>query len=394
MRVVFCGGGTGGHVYPALTVAAALKRVVDGPLELLYIGVRGKIDRELVTREGIPFASVTAGPLRTPTPFGTVAGGFKLLAGIAQSYRLLRRFCPDVVFATGGYGSVGVGLAARLRKLPLLLFEPGPEAGLAVRLLAKYADRIAVTIPPALALMPAARTTMPGYPVRPSFFDRDRAAARARFGLDPSLPVLLVSGASSGSTMLNDAAIELAPSYLRKGQLLHLTGANDDARVQSVRATFPETQAFRWHSRAYLHGDEMADALAAADLAIMRAGASTLGELPAARLPAILVPGEYEGWAQTPNAAYMEQEGAAVLLPQSRLRELPSLVDALLSDPPRLEAMRDKLAALSRPNAAEDLVNLVIEMARAGTNDTKPSPSGERGLGEGASDRPTTEVSP
>src|SRR5436190_3895692 len=202
MNVVCCGGGTGGHVYPALTVASALKRAVEGPLDLLYIGVRGKIDAELVAREGIPFASVTAGPLRTPTPFGTAAGGLKLLAGIVQSYFLLRRFRPDVVFATGGYGSVGVGLAARLRRLPLLLFEPGPEAGLAVRLLAKYADRIAVTIPPAQAMMPAAKTTMPGYPVRPAFFNRVRNDARAHIGMLERLPVLLVSGASSGSTTL------------------------------------------------------------------------------------------------------------------------------------------------------------------------------------------------
>ena len=361
MRVVFCGGGTGGHVYPALTVASALKRAVDGPLDLLYIGVRGKIDAELVARENIPFASVTAGPLRTPTRLGTVAGGLKLLAGIVQSYNLLRRFRPDVVFATGGYGSVGVGLAARLRKLPLLLFEPGPEAGLAVRLLAKYADRIAVTIPPARDVMPATKTTMPGYPVRPAFFNRDRAAARASLGLDPSLPALLVSGASSGSTALNDAAIDLAAYFLPHGQLLHLTGPRDEDRVTSLRANFP--LASRWHIRAYLHGDEMADALAASDLAIMRAGASTLGELPAARLPAILVPGEYEGWAQTPNAAYMEKEGASVLLPQSRIAELPSLVESMFADTNRLAKMRDVLASMSRPNAADDLANLVIEMA-------------------------------
>jgi UDP-N-acetylglucosamine--N-acetylmuramyl-(pentapeptide) pyrophosphoryl-undecaprenol N-acetylglucosamine transferase len=208
---------------------------------------------------------------------------------------------------------------------------------------------------------------MPGYPVRPEFFARDGAAARARFGLDPSLPVLLVSGASSGSTTLNDAAIDLVPSFLKVGQLLHLTGPRDDARVGSVRATFPEAQASRWITRAYLHGDEMADALAAADLAIMRAGASVLGELPAARLPAILVPGEYEGWAQTPNAAYMEEQGAAVLLPQSRLRELPSVVSPLIEDASRLEQMRETLTLLSRPNAADDLAKLVIEMAGAKT---------------------------
>ena len=365
MRVVFCGGGTGGHVYPALTVASALKRAVEGPLDLLYIGVRGKIDAELVAREGIPFASVTAGPLRTPTRLGTLAGGMKLIAGVAQSYMLLRRFRPDVVFATGGYGSVGVGLAARLRRLPLLLFEPGPEAGLAVKLLAKYADRIAVTIPPARDMMPAAKTTMPGYPVRPAFFGRDRDQARFHLFINHDLPVVLVSGASSGSTTLNDAAIELAKTFLEHGQLLHLTGPRDEQRVSDVRKSFPPALAERWVIKAYLHGDDMADALTASDLAIMRAGASTLGELPATRLPSILVPGEYEGWAQTPNAAYMEKEGASVLLPQSRIAELPTLVESLIADTARLEKMRDVLSSLSRPYAADDLASLVIEMAGA-----------------------------
>ena len=365
MRVVFCGGGTGGHVYPALTVAAALKRAVDGPLDLLYIGVRGKIDAELVAREGIPFAAVTAGPLRTPTVFGTIAGGFKLLAGIAQAYRLLRRFRPDVVFATGGYGSVGVGLAARLRRLPLLLFEPGPEAGLAVRLLAKYADRIAVTIPPALAMMPAAKTTMPGYPVRPAFFNRNQMEARDRLGLYETLPVLLFSGASSGSTILNDAAIGLAEEFLLNGQLLHLCGPRDEQRVRSIRDQLMPELRERWQVRAYLHGDDMADALAAADFAVMRAGASTLGELPAARLPAVLVPGEYEGWAQTPNAEFMQSQGAAILLPQSQIGDLPRLIRDLQEEDKRLESMRQALATLARPNAADDLAKLVIELAGA-----------------------------
>ena len=364
MRVAFCGGGTGGHVYPALTVAAALRRVQPG-VELLYAGVRGKIDAQIVGLEGIPFAGVTAGPLRTPTLLGTVAGGAKLCAGIAQGHRILGRFRPDVVFATGGYGSVGVGLAARLRRLPLLLFEPGPEAGLAVRMLAKVADRIAVTIPPALELMPREKTQLTGYPVRPAFFNRDREKARSNLLVNGDQPVLLVSGASSGSTTLNDATIELARSFLQRGKLLHLCGPRDEQRVAQIRLSFGRL-ADNWVLRPYLHGDAMADALAAADLAVMRAGASVLGELPATRLPAILVPGEYEGWAQTPNARYLEAQGAAVLLPQSRIAELPRLVASLLEDKERLQAMRDSLATLARPDAAEHLANLVIEMATSG----------------------------
>src|SRR5262245_45470117 len=109
MRVVFCGGGTGGHVYPALTVAAALRSLCPEPPELLYIGVRGKIDADLVAREGIPFAAVTARALRVGSKLGTAKGGLALASGVGESLALLRRFRPDVVFATGGYGSAGVG---------------------------------------------------------------------------------------------------------------------------------------------------------------------------------------------------------------------------------------------------------------------------------------------
>ncbi len=423
MKVVFCGGGTGGHVYPALTVANALRHLFEasdagppsgadiGPrassptsnvgqtsasaassshpelvqgrspgatsvasrpasrrsqaLDLLYVGVRGKNDGDLVRRENIPFEAITAGPLRAPAILGTARGMLKLLQGTVESYLLLVRFKPDVVFATGGYGSVGVGLAARLQRLPLLLFEPGPEAGLAVKLLARVADRIAVTIPPAYEAMPKAKTSMFGYPVRTAFYNANRDDARRHFGLDASVPVLLVSGASSGANRLNQAIAGRLAEYLRLTQLIHLCGPNDEAWLQSERAKLPAELQHRYHLHAYLH-DDMALALAAADLAVMRSGASVLGELPATRLPAILVPGEYEGWDQSNNARYLESEGAAVMLSQSRLDQLYSTVASLLADTAGLTAMREALQGLARPDAASQIAQLIVKMAKAG----------------------------
>jgi UDP-N-acetylglucosamine--N-acetylmuramyl-(pentapeptide) pyrophosphoryl-undecaprenol N-acetylglucosamine transferase len=329
---------------------------------MLYIGVSGKIDRDLVARERIPFEAVTAGPLRTQTLLGTAVGVLKLLLGTAQALAVFGRFRPDVVFATGGYGSVGVGIAARLRRLPLLLFEPGPEAGLAVRLLARIADRIAVTIPPAFASMPADKTTLLGYPVRDSFFDAEPNDARRRLGLALDEPVLLVSGASSGANRLNQAIASRKADFLRLAQLVHLCGPRDEAWLQDERSRLPADLQSRYHLYAYLH-DEMPLALAAADLAVMRSGASVLGELPAARLPAILIPGEYEGWDQSNNARYLESEGAAVMLPQARIGELYDTVASLLPDHKTLADMRSALGRLSRPDAARDLARLVMKMA-------------------------------
>ena len=364
MRIAFCGGGTGGHVYPAMAVVAALRKLeISEPVELLYIGVKGKIDSDIVAREGVPFKAVTAGPVRAGNLLGTAKGTLELASGTAQSYNILRQFRPDVLFASGGYGSVGAGMAARLLKVPLLLFLPDVEAGMAVRTLSKVASRIAVTVPPAQETLGYEKTVLTGYPVREPFFGIDKTEARKHLKLDPDLPALLVSGASSGAARLNHAVSSWAADFLNMGQIIHLCGRADEPWLRAGLEMLPPEMQKRYHLYAYLH-DEMPLALAAADLGIMRAGASVLGELPAARLPAILVPGEYEGWDQSPNAKYLQDNDAAVMLPQADIAELHELAVDLIKDSTRLERMRNALAGLSKPDAAERLARLTVEMAK------------------------------
>ncbi|HEY7270310.1 MAG TPA: UDP-N-acetylglucosamine--N-acetylmuramyl-(pentapeptide) pyrophosphoryl-undecaprenol N-acetylglucosamine transferase [Dehalococcoidia bacterium] len=366
MKVVFCGGGTGGHVYPALTAAAALRELAGRDnVSMLYVGVKGKIDAELVAREGIAFKAVSARPLRTGDFEGTARGALSAVSGTAEGVGILNGFKPDVVFATGGYGSVGVAMAAKLLQKPLLLFLPDVEAGMAVKLLARVADKIAVTVSPALDAVQREKALVTGYPVRPAFFGAGRYDSRARLGLHQELPVLLVSGASSGASAINSAVAAMAPDFLRLGQLLHLSGQPDYDSLMAQRASLPDDIRDRYHLYPYLHED-MAFAMGAADVAVMRSGASTLGELPAARLPAILVPGEYEGWDQSPNARYLESEGAAVMLPQARLAdELKPAVMSLLGDSDRRSKMQEALARLARPDAALNLAQLLMKMAGA-----------------------------
>jgi UDP-N-acetylglucosamine--N-acetylmuramyl-(pentapeptide) pyrophosphoryl-undecaprenol N-acetylglucosamine transferase len=362
MKVAFCGGGTGGHVYPALTVAAALRERGGADLQLLYIGVKGKIDRELVEREGIDFAAVTAKPLRVGSVAGTARGGAGLVSGVQEAYRILRRFRPDVVFATGGYGSVGVGIAAKTLRRPLLLFLPDVEAGMAVRMLARIADRIAVTVEPAADLFPESKVVLTGYPVRPGFLSADRDEARDQLGLDAALPTVLVSGASSGANKINLAVAGWLPEFVRSGQMLHLCGRADEPWLQEEREKLPPDLRQRYHPYGYLY-DDMALALAAADVGVMRAGASTLGELPAVRLPAVLIPGEYEGWDQSPNARFLAEHGAAIMLPQSNIDELPATVMSLLEDGDGRRKMQEALARLARPDAAANLAQALVDLA-------------------------------
>jgi len=367
VKVAFAGGGTGGHVYPGLAVARELEDAAgteEGkPLELLWIGVRGRVDETLVPREGIAFEAVDAGQLRVASPLTFGRNALRLARGVAQSLRILRQFRPDVVFATGGYASVPVGVAARLLRRPLVVFLPDVTPGWAVRLLSRLATRMTTTSEGALGALPRGKTTAVGYPVRAEFWTAERGAARAALGLPAEAKVLLVTAGSLGAQRINEAVFAALPLLLERCVVLHVTGAGDEAAAEERRARLTPEQQARYVVRGYLA--EMPAAMAAAELVVSRAGASTLGELPAAGAPAVLVPGEYEGWSQAPNAEYLQSQGAAVMLRNSELDRLADTVLELLGDDARLGAMRAAMRRLARPEAARELARILIEEAGA-----------------------------
>lgn len=359
--MVLSGGGTGGHIYPGLSVVEALRQA-DPSVELLYIGARGRLDERIVPAAGIPFESVSAAPLRTGSPVSALRNIATLLLGTAQAWRALGRFRPDVVFATGGYASVPVGLAAWLRRRPLLVYLPDVSAGWAVRLLSRLATRIATTADRALAGLPSKKAEAVGYPVRAAFWSAERSAARRKLGLPENERVLLVTGASQGAHSLNVGVAQQLDALLDICHVVHLTGRADERELLARRDALPDAKRDRYHVFGYL--DEMADAMAAADLAVMRAGASTLGELPAASLPAILVPGVYEGGHnQRPNARYLEERGAAAVLENDQLGRLADVVRDLLTDDSRRRSMADATKRLARPDAAQRLATMLQEIA-------------------------------
>jgi UDP-N-acetylglucosamine--N-acetylmuramyl-(pentapeptide) pyrophosphoryl-undecaprenol N-acetylglucosamine transferase len=212
----------------------------------------------------------------------------------------------------------------------------------------------------ALAHLPREKTTVVGYPVREEFWSISREEARARLDLPLDAKVLLVTGASLGAKSINEALVAALPQLLEQCVVLHVTGAGEEAWAIEQRSKI-STNADRYIVRGYL--DDMPSAMIATDLAVMRAGASTLGELPAAGLPAVLVPGEYEGWSQAPNAEYLQEQGAAVMLRNAELSRLGGVVSVLLSDDVRLASMRTAMKSLARPEAAQDLARVLVEVA-------------------------------
>ncbi|MFQ5612405.1 MAG: undecaprenyldiphospho-muramoylpentapeptide beta-N-acetylglucosaminyltransferase, partial [Anaerolineae bacterium] len=359
MRLMISGGGTGGHVYPALAVVQELRRQATGQrspdeegLELLWVGSADGMEQELAARAGIPLATIPAAGLRGKNPVAAGRGLWALGRGYGHSLRLVRRFQPDALFVTGGYVCTPVTLAARRARVPVLIYLPDIEPGLAIKFLSRFADRVAVTAPEAQRFFRPGLTVVSGYPVRPELYQTQRGEARARLGLEPAEPVLLVFGGSRGARSINRAVGAAIEELLEAAQVVHISGHLDAGWMQARRSELGAAQQARYHLYRYLHA-EMSDALAAADLVVSRAGASVLGEYPALGLPAILVPYPHAGAHQARNAAYLAGRGAAVVVNDADLAtNLKGATLSLLADRARRAQMAAAARALARPRAA------------------------------------------
>lgn len=333
-------------------------------MEILYVGGKGGIEEQLAARVGLPFVGVSAGGVHGLGPLRAAGNLVKLTQGAWAAYRLGRRERPAAAFATGGYASIPVALAAWALRVPLLVYLPDIEPGQAVRFIARLAARVAVTAEESRAYFPAHKVVVTGYPVRAGLRTLGQVEARAALGLLPDEPVLLVFGGSRGARSINRALGENLEPLLEVAQIVHLSGALDWPWVQERREELPGRLKPRYHAYPYLH-EEMGAALAAADLAICRAGASTLGELPLFGLPAVLVPYPHAWRYQRVNADWLVRHGAAVRLDDERLgAELLPTVLGLLNAPTALAKMRERMRALARPDAAARLADELLTLAR------------------------------
>ena len=360
MRLLLTGGGTGGHIYPAISVAEALRARLGQQVEFLFAGTRRGDAAALAARAGLPFVEVRAAPVRGRGPAALARSVVDLGAGAVHSWRLAGRFRPNAVLATGGYASVPVALGARLRRIPLVVYLPDVYPGWAVKLLARLAIRVATTTDAARRYLPPGKTAVTGYPVRAAFFREAerRAETRCRLGIPAEAMLLLVTGATQGARVINRAVFDALPTLLPVCIVVHQTGPLDVAAAQKRAAALPESCRDRYRPTAYI--DNMPALMAAADLVVMRAGASSLAEPPAAHLPAVLVPASYAGAHQRHNAAYMAKRGAAVVLEEAQLGDLGNVVLRLLADPEELSVMRGAMAALARPDAADAIADVLL----------------------------------
>ncbi len=323
------------------------------------------VEKELASRAGLPFAPVDSGQLRGSAPWVAASHLWRIRRGVLQARRLLREFRPDVVFVTGAYVAVPVSMAARMERVPLLVYLPDLTPGLAVRWLSWLAQRVAVSFEPAARYFPG-KAVVTGYPVRAELraAAADRAGARRWLGLRTDRPVLLVMGGSHGARSINRVVCQGLVGLLEQAQVVHVTGRLDWPWVQQEAEKLPTSLRGDYHPYPYLH-DELPYALAAADLMVNRAGASNLGELPAVGLPAVLVPYPHAGRHQYVNAAFLASHGAARLLEDRDLEQclLPTVL-GLLNDPVARQRMAQAARALAREDAAQRMIRVMAEMVR------------------------------
>lgn len=349
-------------MYPALAVHNALtgKRA---DVETLWVGGEGGMEQELVKRAGISYRSIPAAGVHGVGLRALPGNVFKLARGILAARPILDEFHPDVLFFTGGY--VAAPMAVAGRRIPMLLFVPDLEPGLALRFLARFADRIALTAGDSQRYFSRPeRLVVAGYPLRADLFNWSRENATRRFGLSPDLPVLLVTGGSKGARSINTAVLKNLNALLSGAQVIHISGSLDWPAVEQAALNLPAQMQSRYHAMPFLH--DMGAALAAADLALSRAGASTLGEYPFFGLPAVLVPYPYAWRYQKVNADYLAGRNAAIILHDELLEErLAVVVKDLFENKSKLTAMRAAMRSLSRPKAADAIAGQLEKLAGA-----------------------------
>lgn len=358
-RILFAGGGTGGHVYPAIAIADAVRTIAPRSA-IAFAGTRERMEWEAVPRAGYAIHPITVtGFQRALTPRNLMFP-FRLMKGFAQSWSLVGDFDPDVVVGTGGYVSGPVLLAASLRGRPIVVQEQNAYAGVTNRLLAKRVRQIHTAFPEANQYFPGDKTILSGNPTRKDLVQAGRAEGRSYYEIPEAADLLLVFGGSLGSYAINQA-IERHLQALLAEESVHLiwqTGAKYYDAIKDRVQPHPKLRLLKYIDRMDL-------AYAATDIVVCRAGAITCSELMVTGTPAILVPSPNVAEDhQTKNAKSMADADAAVLLPESRLEDrLLDDVRSLLKDENRRRRMADAARALARPNAAEDIARHVLALA-------------------------------
>jgi UDP-N-acetylglucosamine--N-acetylmuramyl-(pentapeptide) pyrophosphoryl-undecaprenol N-acetylglucosamine transferase len=361
MRVLFAGGGTGGHLYPALAVAEALGELDSGGA-IAFIGTPHRLEARLVPALGLPFTAVDVMGFPRRPGAGWIHFLAKLVKATLQSHAHLREWRADLVVGTGGYICAPAVLAARFAGIPVVLLEQNVFPGLANRSLATLARTVYTSFDLTQQALPAGKAICHGNPIRTGWQTLDRSTARQKLGWAEDKNWLVIVGGSLGARVLNQQVEALMDRLmpLESWHVLHLTGERDHAEVVARTARWCDSG--RYTPVAY--HEDLPTMLMASDLVVSRAGATTVAELTAIGRPAILVPFEHGGKDQPANARALERSGAALVVREAHIEDLAAVVAELAADEIARTRMGQASLALGRPEAARDVALDILARGR------------------------------
>ncbi|MDB5265185.1 MAG: UDP-N-acetylglucosamine--N-acetylmuramyl-(pentapeptide) pyrophosphoryl-UDP N-acetylglucosamine [Parcubacteria group bacterium] len=373
MKVVFTGGGTGGHFYPLIAVAEALKDIAEGrrllPPQLYYFSDT-PYDEQALFANNLIFVKIPAGKVRRYFSIQNATDIFKTLTGTVSAFFTLLKLYPDVVFSKGGYASVPTVLAAHLLRIPIIVHESDAKPGRANLFAAKYATRIGVAFDSAAQYFPSktrSKIARTGIPVRKEVAHIEREGAHQLLGLDADIPTILILGGSSGSKRINETVLDALPDLVAFANVIHQTGKTlfaETEQTSKVILTGSE-HANRYHAFPYLNAESIRRSAGAADLVISRAGATSITEISLWGKPAILIPiPESVSHDQRTNAYAYAHTGAAVVLEEDNLTPhvLASEAKRIGADPVLRSEMGAKSASFGNADAAQVIADEITRI--------------------------------
>ena len=363
MKIAVSGGGTGGHIYPALALIREIQKK-DENVEFLYIGTEKGLESKLVPRENIPFKSIHITGFKRKLSFENVKTVLRFLKGVRDSKKMLKEFKPDVVIGTGGYVCGPVVYAAAKMSIPTIVHEQNSVPGLTNKFLSRYVDKIAICFEEAREFFPEQKVVLTGNPRASEVLGQDGIKGRLSAGLKLKIPTVLIFGGSRGARPINEAVVKSLTELSGKPyQVLYVTGDVhfEDVRKEVELVGNPENVIIK----PFIHN--MPEVLSAVDLTVARAGATTLAELTSLGIPSILIPSPYvTDNHQEKNARALSENGAAKLLLEKDLTgpKLVESIDHILGREEKLAEMKKAAKKLGIPDAAQRLYRLMEELAK------------------------------
>ena len=367
MKVLLAGGGTGGHIYPAVTIARELQ-AQKPDCQILFVGTAQGLEADIIPKEGFPFTTIEVQGFQRKLSWDTLRTIGRLITSLAQCRRILRDYKPDVVIGTGGYVCGPIVFMASLWGIPTVIQEQNVIPGITNKLLARFVKLVLLGYLEAARYLPrGAKVVATGNPVRPDIVSADRGGCISALGLNPCKRTILVAGGSRGARTINEAMLQVYRDFAENNdiQILHATGSGEFEGLKNQA----QQLGIDWQRngniilKPYLYN--MPDAMAAADLIVYRAGAIGLAEIAVRGLPAVLIPYPYAAENhQEHNARLVEKNGAAVVITDQELsgERLSATIRQLLSQPGRLEDMAAASRDLGRPQATREIVREILEL--------------------------------